>query len=438
MKINATRAFNRTALRIGLGLALAGWMATRAHTAHAAGFQINEHSAVNTGMASSVVATVDDPSAIFHNPAGLTRIKGTEFQAGLNFIIPHGTYQGSGLPGNVDANNSGEYSLVTDPVPVPYVYAGRELSDKAFVGLGFYLPYGSGIRWEDEDNFVGRTQVQELALRTFFFTPSVALKLNDIISVAVGVSLVPATLQLRREVGAADNQEPLFSRSSIEISGTAFGVGANAGVQLKLIEHLNIGFTFKSAVDLSFNGDANFTVPENTPLSTRSNFPDQGGSGDITLPHTFGLGVGWVQGPLTIEAGGQLTLWESYDELRINFEDGLPSETSASPRNWENVFLVRLGVEYLFNDLALRAGGGYDQSPIPNSTADFTLTDSDRVYFSLGAGYDFGAIRADVGYMGLYLVGRDLEPNTSINIPAGGNFEGGFAHVLSVSVGVGL
>ena len=70
---------------LGLGLVVASPGAVRG-----AGFQINEHSARATGMASSVVATVGDPSAIFHNPAGLTRIEGTEFQAGLNLIVPHG------------------------------------------------------------------------------------------------------------------------------------------------------------------------------------------------------------------------------------------------------------------------------------------------------------------------------------------------------------
>ncbi len=406
--------------------------------AWAAGFQINEHSALNTGMASSVVATVKDPSAIFHNPAGLTRIQGTEFQAGTSLIVPHGTYVGPGLPGtNPTPGANRTENLVTDPVVVPYVYAARQLSDKAFIGLGFYLPYGSGIQWENPDEFVGRTQIRELALRTFYFTPTVALKLNEMVSVAVGVSLVPATLLLRRELGAADTQAPLFAEGSlVEVSGSAFGVGASAGVHVNLIEHLRLGFVFKSAVDLSFDGEAKFTLPDGTPLSVRENFPDQRGSGDITIPHTFGLGVGWEQGPITIELGAQLTLWESYDELRLNFDTGRPSPSSASPRNWENSPLFRLGVEYRLGDLALRVGGGYDISPVPQTTADFTLTDNDRLYGSFGMGYDFGPVRADLGYMALWLMEREIDGARNVNLPTGGTFEGGFAHVAGLSIGV--
>src|SRR5688500_5232606 len=58
-------------------------LALVAQDASAAGFQINEHAAPATGRASSVTATIDDPSAIFHNAAGLTNTEGTEFMAGV-------------------------------------------------------------------------------------------------------------------------------------------------------------------------------------------------------------------------------------------------------------------------------------------------------------------------------------------------------------------
>ena len=376
----------------------------------AAGFQINEQSAPNTGRASSVVATVGDASAIFHNPAGLTRIQGTEFQVGTNVIVPTAEYVGVGIVGSNPGGGIVSEDLDSDPVPVPYVYAGRQLSEKAFVGLGFYLPYGSSFAWEDETTFVGRTQNQEISLRSFFFTPTVALKLNEMVSVAVGVSLVPATLLLRRELGATDNEQPLFSPTpgTLEGSATAFGVGATAGVQVSLIDHLRLGFVFKSAVV----------------------------SGEITVPHTFGLGVGWEQGPWTVELGGQLTLWESYDELRINFDSGLPTPSTASPRNWEVVPMIRVGAEYRLENAAFRLGGGYDVSPIPDDTADFTLADNDRIFFSLGAGYDFGTIRADFAYMALLLAERELEEGESVNIPNGGTFTSDFGHVFSLSIGV--
>lgn len=425
---------------LGLGVLFAG------STAHAAGFQINEQSAINTGRASSVVATVKDPSAIWHNPAGLTNTEGTEFQLGLNLIRAHGSYTGAGIP-STNPNYPNETTADIDYAfkVVPNVYASRQLSEKAYVGLGFYLPYGSGILWPDGDEAVGRTVVQELELRTYFITPAIALKLNDMVSVAVGVSLVPATAYLKRTLGASDTGQVLFPRSkyesegTVEVSGSAFGVGANAGIQLSLIEHLKIGLAFRSAIDLSFSGDANFNLPTDAPAEIRANFPDGEGTLDITLPHTFLFGIGWQQGPLTVEASTQVTMWTSYDELRLNFASGLPTPSSASPRNWEVVPMFRLGAEYvLFEKLAARAGVGYDMSPVPDSTVDFTLPDNDRIFFTLGAGYDLGFMRADVAYMGLFLAERTLEQNENINFPIGaqepGTYSGGMAHVLSFTL----
>jgi long-chain fatty acid transport protein len=444
--------------RLGKGAALSAALLLGSPSAFAGGFQINEHSAVNTGRASSVVATVKDPSAIWHNPAGLTNIEGTEFQVGVSLIKPRGNYVGPGTP-STNANypnprNGEAGEPASSPiVPVPNIYAARALSSKAYVGLGFYAPYGLGIKWEDPDNFSGRTVVQELSLRSFFITPAIALKLSDMVSVAVGVSLVPATAYLKRSLGASDNGEVLFPARSegnkdglyekegtVEISGSAFGVGANAGVQVTLIDHLKLGLAFRSAIDLSFSGDANFDLPADAPSEIKANFPDGTGTLDVTLPHTFLFGVGWVQGGLTIEASSQLTLWNSYDELRLNFASGLPTPSSASPRDWKVVPLFRLGAEYMVLDaLAVRAGVGYDISPVPSRTVDPTLPDNNRIYFSLGAGYDFGYVRADVAYMGLLVAGRTLENGENVNFPIGetnqGEYSGGMVHVMSVSIG---
>jgi len=440
--------------RLGRGAALSAALLLASPSAFAGGFQINEHSAINTGRASSVVATVKDPSAIWHNPAGLTNIEGTEFQVGVSLIKPRGNYVGPGNPStnpNYPNPRNGDAGEPADSpvVPVPNIYAARALSSKAYVGLGFYAPYGLGISWEDPENFSGRTVVQELSLRTFFITPAIALKLSDMVSVAVGVSLVPATAYLKRTLGASDTGQVLFPTSTyekegtVEISGSAFGVGANAGIQVTLIEHLKLGLAFRSAIDLSFSGDANFDIPGDAPSEIKANFPDGTGTLDVTLPHTFLFGVGWVQGPLTIEASSQLTLWNSYDELRLNFASGLPTPSSASPRDWKVVPLFRLGAEYMVLDaLAVRAGVGYDISPVPSATVDPTLPDNNRIYFSLGAGYDFGMFRADVAYMGLLVSGRTLTNenvnfpiNTEAGAPTQGEYTGGMVHVMSLSLG---
>ncbi len=410
--------------------------------AFGAGFQVSEHNARATGRSGAVIATVDDASAVFYNPAGMTGVKGNQILLGLTLIRPKSEYEGAGPPGV--GGPPGTYGTTGNFVPVPNIYLARELSSRAYVGFGFYAPYGLGIEWEDPDTFVGRTVVEELSLRTFFFTPSIALKLADNVSIGVSVSLVPATVYLKRTLGATDNLQPLFPRSQwdsegrIELSGSGFGVGANAGIQATFLDHLKVGFSFRSAVGIDFTGNADFQIPEAVPTSVKANFPDGPVNAEVTLPHSFALGFGWVDGPLSVELAANLTLWESYDKLQINFESGLPSPSSSSPRNWTATPTFRLGGEYAIDlggiSLVPRAGVVYDISPAPASTVDFTLPDNDRFSFSVGVGAKFDPINVDLGYSGILIMER--ENTESVNAPGGGVFVGNMAHVMGVSAGV--
>lgn len=410
-------------------------------TAFGAGFQVNEHNAAATGRAGAVFATVKDPSAVFYNPAGLVHTEGTELQLGVTLIRPSGTYTGVGLPGLQNDGGTGPVTQnATQPfIPVPNIYAARALSEKAYVGLGFYAPYGLGIAWEDPENFVGRTSLHELSLRTFFITPAIALKLNDMVAVAVSVSLVPATLYLKRTLGANDDGSVLFPASQygsegvVELSGSAFGVGANAGVQITLMEHLKLGLAFRSAVGLDFAGQADFQIPSTVPAGIAANFPDGDVRGEVTLPHSFSFGVGWDDGPLTVEASANLTLWQSYDELRIQFERQLPAPASVSPRDWEAAPTFRLGGQYTFAEAyTARLGLAYDLTPVPDSTIDPTLPDTDRFIATVGFGAKFGPINADLAYMLLLLPER--EANDSINF-APGTYASRRIDLLAVSLG---
>lgn len=411
---------------------LAGALAARAQ---AAGFQINEHAAPATGRCSAVTATIDDPSAVFHNAAGLTNTTGTQFMVGLDMIKPSGDFKPDGAAEGQKAH--------TTFIPVPYAYASRALSSKAFIGFGFYAPYGLELKWSEKDNpteFIGRTVVQEIGLRTFFITPAIALKLSDMVSVAVSVSLVPATVYYRRTLGSTDNGQVLFDASrygkegTVELAGSAFGVGANAGVQLTLIDHLKIGINYRSAVDLSFSGKADFQLPDNVPAEIAANFPDQDVDADLTLPHAIAMGIGWVDERFKVEATAQLTLWKAFDELRINFQQGKPVESQAQPQNWKNSMLLKIGGEYHFGDAVGRLGFGYDITPVPDETVAPTLPDNSRILITAGAGYDFGPVRADVGYMLLMLSSRRNDKSVNFSNPPG-EYQPGKDHVISLAVG---
>jgi long-chain fatty acid transport protein len=166
-----------------------------------------------------------------------------------------------------------------------------------------------------------------------------------------------------------------------------------------------------------------------------ANFPDGPGGGSVTLPHSFALGVGWAADNWKVELSGNLTLWNSFEELRINFESGRPTPSSASPRDWTPVPTIRVGGEYtIAGHYALRLGAAYDFNPAPDETLDPSLPDQDRFIYTAGVGYERDWFGADIGYMGLFLPQRDITA-TNVNFGSPPDFyESRFIHVLGLTL----
>lgn len=414
-----------------------------AQSAFAGGFQLNEHGAAATGRAGAVIATIDDASAVYHNTAAITDLKGFQLQLGVSTIIPFGRYEGAGFASNNPTGEITDNRLKRNPVYVPHLYATYQISERATVGLGVYNHYGMGLTWKNKESWIGRTVLQKLSLRTFYVTPSVGFKLNKHISFGVALNLVPASLMIQRTLGSTDNGQVLFpadvygSEGWMKLTASAFGIGGIAAVRFTW-EDFKVGLSYKSAVALKFSGDVNFHLPDTVPASVQANFPDGGGKGDLTLPHTFGLGMGWEPGDLSLEAAVQITTWSTYNELRIRFDSGLPSADSVSERDWRVVPMFRFGGAYKLGQGTARAGVGYDVSPAPDATVDPTLPDSSRVLATLGGGYDFGPVQADLSYMALFVLERHVTEADDSRTFAPGYYAGGMIHIIALSLGARL
>src|ERR1051325_10360072 len=60
--------------------------------ASATGFRLPDQDAFATARGEAFIATADNPSAIYYNPAGITQLEGSNFRAGAYGIYLHPTY----------------------------------------------------------------------------------------------------------------------------------------------------------------------------------------------------------------------------------------------------------------------------------------------------------------------------------------------------------
>ena len=87
--------------------------------AHAAGFAIFEQGARGMGFAGAFTAQANDPSAIFHNAAGIAFLKGKQFYLGGTLIHPSSTFTGADPFPGASVTEKGDTGLVVPPGDVP-------------------------------------------------------------------------------------------------------------------------------------------------------------------------------------------------------------------------------------------------------------------------------------------------------------------------------
>ena len=197
--------------------------------AHASGYHFGTQSVSSQATANSSAAEAADPSTIFYNPAGLTKLEGTQATVNLNLVIPsidaydQKGYYPTDANGNPAAAGKGEAikgssnnSIDPGLTFAPHAYASHQINDRVSVGLGVFVPFGSGTEYERDS--VLRYNLNELGLQTIAIQPTVAFKLNDQHSFAVGLVAQNTSAELRQY--ANFGPAILGNKSSVNADGT--------------------------------------------------------------------------------------------------------------------------------------------------------------------------------------------------------------------------
>ena len=79
-----------------LPLLIAAALAGLSTTAQASGYRFGSQSVSGQGSADANGAEASDASTIFYNPAGLSRLEGTQLLGGGTLVLPHSTFQDTG------------------------------------------------------------------------------------------------------------------------------------------------------------------------------------------------------------------------------------------------------------------------------------------------------------------------------------------------------
>src|SRR5687768_5947056 len=160
-------------------------IAVVATPARAGGLALFEQGARGMGFAGAFTAQADDPSAIFHNPAGLAFLKGKQAYVGGTAVRPSTDFVGAApFPGEGTAE-SGDVGVL----PVPALYYSQPFSDRLAIGVGVHTPYGLKTAWASPGTYSGRFISQEATLSGVSINPTLAYKLADRLSIGAGLDV---------------------------------------------------------------------------------------------------------------------------------------------------------------------------------------------------------------------------------------------------------
>lgn len=216
-------------------------------TAEAAGLWLYEQGSPDVGTAAAgLAARANDAATAFANPAGMTRLRGSQAMVGIQPIYGDMEY-------DVDAASfgGGDGGNAVGWVPSGGLFYVHDINSDLKLGLSAVSYLGLGIDFDDD--WAGRYYAIKNELVTVFTKLSVGYRVNDWLSVGAGAGLLYGKMEYEAAVNNVLDALP-DGELEFEDSDTAFDY--NFGILIEPRPDTRIGLTYNSEDDLDF-GDNN-------------------------------------------------------------------------------------------------------------------------------------------------------------------------------------
>ncbi|WP_394129829.1 OmpP1/FadL family transporter [Shewanella maritima] len=380
--------FNKTLLAAAITLA--------STQTFAAGFQLNSQSATGIGRAMAGDAIIaDNASVLARNPAAMALFDSKALSVGatyadVNVEINDVEYAGGLVPvGSLDDAASGKV--------IPNFYYISPINDKFAYGVAAFTNYGTGTDLtpltkvegiQTPIDLLGNTEVV-----TINFNASVSYRINDSLSLGLGLDIIKGTGELTRN-GNVSLPDPIGAVpvNLVDVDADGWAFGGIVGLAYEVNENHRFGLSYRFSPEMKASGD----IMYNPGLVAPQNFSD------IEIPMAdiaqF-AGFHQLTDKFAVHYTAQWTQWSSFDNISVTGGHDLLDQAILKEYNWEDSWFLSIGATYDINEnWTVRAGFAKDQGVV-GEVSSLSIPDSDRTWYSAGLTYSFDKHHSvDFGY----------------------------------------
>lgn len=327
----------------------------------AGGLYLYELGTEDLGLASAGnAARAQDASVIANNPAGMTRLSGSQLVLGAQLLYGDVEY-------TLDDSSQNRSGNIIGWLPGGSAFYSYSFSDDLKLGVALFGNFGLSLSFDD--SWAGRNLVKEVTLMGLTLQPSLAYRISDKWSVGAGVGVNYGIFSLTRD------RLNINGGGELDQDDTDIAPNVKLGILFELSERTRFGLAYTSKVDYSFDVDKNGTLPISgrqftLPFGAAVSAPQQVMFSAVqVLNNEWSLlgNIGWQD-------------WSSFSEAEVT----VGAKTLASKLDLQDTWHAALGLQYqLAVATRLNFGVAYDSS-MYSSQKDTSLL------LPLGAAWRFG------------------------------------------------
>ncbi|CDR34291.1 OmpP1/FadL family transporter [Criblamydia sequanensis] len=348
--------------------------------AFSGGAILYEISSADTRLASAGYSSrAQDPSTVFTNPAGMSRLcRGVEF--GAQTIFQHVHFN----PDDA-TTTSGDDGMASKWLPSGSFFYVEPYGEKLTFGFGSLGYFGADLSYNHD--WVGRYYIQQSLCQGLSLVPAVSYKVNDCLSFGAGLNIMYAFLKQRSAVNnALDGMDDGY----FSLNDTKFGCGAVFGVLYELSCRTRFGLQYLTKVKLKFEDKPEFN---NIGPNLETLLEDVGIIGstvnlNVRVPQGFILsGYHEWSDDLALMLDFGFQKWSEFQKVILSLSD-LDGTTFRFLPKYEDTWHAAFGAIWYYNDcLSFSTGVAYDSSAVTNKerTLDFPI--GEQIRFGAGGRY---------------------------------------------------